>query len=125
MIDPDDDHEWAAAVERFRGHETYGTERFSQAVSGDGFRGDVAIDADELPAGIAEGDSVAAKRLGWDDEESDDDPDRTPYSEMEYDSPDLVGELTAIHFTLPTGEPGVGWEVGGQPADPKTIQKAG
>jgi hypothetical protein len=52
------------------------------------------------------------------------DPDRTPYDEMGYDSPDLSGRLAAIRFTLPDGTAAVGWEVDGQPADPKTIRPA-
>ena len=68
------------------------------------------------------GTRVTAKRLVWDDGPEDDDPDRTPCDEMGYDSPDLAGVLSVLRFTLPDGTPGVGWEVGGQPADPATVR---
>lgn len=69
------------------------------------------------------GKRVTAKRLGWDDgPDAEDDPDHTPYSEMGHASPNLAGVLTRLQFTLPGGRPGVAWEVGGQPADPKTVR---
>jgi hypothetical protein len=81
------------------------------------------VSDDELAALV--GKRVAAKRLGWDDgAEADDDPDRTPYSEMGYDSPDLAGVLSAVRFRLPDGTPGVAWSVDNQPADPETIRPA-
>ncbi len=71
------------------------------------------------------GEPVTAKRLGWDDgEDAENDPDHTPYSEMDYDSSDLSGELSALPFVLPDGTPGIAWEVGGQAADPATVRPA-
>ncbi len=59
---------------------------------------------------------VRAKRLGWNEE--DDDPDRTPMSEL-YESMDLEGELEVIEYApdkkLHT--------VDGQEADPTTIEE--
>lgn len=99
-------------------------ELFAGSVEADGLLGDVPIRAvgDGLPPGVSEGDSVTAKRLGWDDGPEDDDPDRTPYDEMDYASAELSGLLTAVNFTLPDGTPGIGWELGGQPADPTTVR---
>lgn len=98
------------------------TELFAAPVEGNGLLGDVAISPD--PHELI-GQSVTAKRLGWDDgETAEDDPDHTPYSEMDYASPDLSGILALLRFTLPDRSPGEAWEVGGQPADPATIQAA-
>ena len=59
---------------------------------------------------------VRAKRLGWD--EQDDDPDRTPMSEL-YDSMDLEGELEVIEYA-----PGKKLHtVAGQESDPTTIEE--
>ena len=68
---------------------------------------------------------VTAKRLGWDDDEEDEFfVDHTPYSEQGYASPDLSGVLSVLRFTLPDGEPGASWSVGGQSADEKTVAAA-
>lgn len=83
------------------------------------------IDADMLAGADPEelvGKHVTAQRLGWDDDG--DDPDHTSFDETGYDSPDLAGVLSRFEFTLPDGTTGVGWEVGGQPADPRTIRAA-
>jgi hypothetical protein len=130
VIDDDDDGEVTpaeleAAQARWgtEGTEAFGTELFSRPIVEDGLRGDVPIGAD--PPMPPVGTRVTAKRLGWDDgPEAEDDPDHTPYSEMGYASPDLEGELTAVHFELPDGRPGTVWSVGGQPADPKSVQPA-
>jgi hypothetical protein len=98
---------------------------FARSVVDDDVTADVfpEFDPDELHALV--GKRVTAKRLGWDDgPEAEDDPDHTPYSEMEYASPDLSGVLSEIRFKLPDGTPGIGWEVGGQPADPATVRPA-
>lgn len=72
------------------------------------------------------GQVVTAKRTGWDDDEADEERflDHTPFSEQGHASPDLRGELSRFEFDLPGGKKGVSWEVGGQPADPKTIRPA-
>lgn len=98
---------------------------FATPLVTDGIRGDVGVGAGATDPAALVGKRVTAKRLGWDDgEDAEDDPDHTPYSEMGYASPDLAGVLTALHFDLPGGSPGVAWEVGGQPADPETIRPA-
>ena len=67
------------------------------------------------------GDSVTAKRFGWDDDETDENfsPDVTPYADYGYESDDLIGLLSIIETPEVTA-----YLVGGQEADPKTIRKS-
>lgn len=120
------DEEMAVARARVAALGRLPNELFGRVVTGDGVRGDCLLGPAPSPADPAGlvGRRVAAKRLGWDDGE-DGDPDRTPFAEQGYDSPDLEGVLARFEFVLPDGTPGVGWEVGGQPADPATVRPAG
>lgn len=61
--------------------------------------------------------TVKAKRLGWND--TGEDPDRTPYEDMGYESDDLEGELAEWEFA--PGKKVV--LVGGQEADPDTVEE--
>ena len=71
-----------------------------------------------LPDGIAPGDRVTAKRLGWDEVlTAEEEMDREAYSEKEYASDDLAGELEVVE-----ADPVTAYLVAGQEADPKTIR---
>ena len=63
---------------------------------------------------------VRAKRLGWDEE--DDDPDRTPMSEL-YESMDLEGELEEVVIGPGPNPRKKMFLVDGQEADPTTIEE--
>ena len=129
MTDPADDDtpvteaELEAAQRRHDAErpELAAAELFARAVTGDGFRGDVPIGADDDgdPSDL-EGQQVTAKRLGWDDaDDAESELDAEPYAEKGYASPDLSGELSLVHFPG-----GVACLVGGQEADLNTVRPA-
>lgn len=61
-----------------------------------------------------------AKRFGWNVTEED--PDRTPYWEMGYESEDIEGELEIVPFEV-NGKRAEMHLVGGQEADPATVER--
>lgn len=138
--DDDDDHptdqalaaECAAARERLAGpeHDPVVPERFARAVTADGFRGDVPVEAvaadDGLPPGIAPGARVTAKRAGWDERlDIDRFQDLQPYAEAGHPSDHLAGPLAVIRSAVaPGGRAVTAVLVGGQEADPTTVAPA-
>lgn len=123
----DDDHRLptaesrAAALARFAGQEAFLRELFAAPVVGNGVRGDTLLSAaGALPAGVAAGDRVTAKRAGWDEALSvDREADLEPYADKGYASDALAGELAVV-----AGGGLTVYLVGGQEADPATIRPA-